>query len=175
MSTQFNCQKHFYFKLFKFGQTVLFQTIQFSISIVFVYKQLNVRTSSISVQFSISTHIGSIWPINRALSGASTLGQSGPGSNGNEGVLCIPQSSSIIRTSTSDCLVSYPGHSLGFFTPLQRCSRCILQPQMTEHLFWEGGHTRYVSSLVRGHYLKNSKWFYIEGTSNHFHDGKQQA
>ena len=40
-------------------------------------------------------------------------GQSGPGSNGNEGVLCIPQSSSIIGTLPSDCLVSYPGHSLG--------------------------------------------------------------
>ena len=29
--------------------------------------------------------------MDRALSGATTLGQSGPGSNGNEGVLCIPQ------------------------------------------------------------------------------------
>ena len=32
---------------------------------------------------------------------------------GNEGALCIPQSSSITGTSPSDCLVSYPGHSLG--------------------------------------------------------------
>ena len=40
-------------------------------------------------------------------------GQSGPGSNGNEGVLRIPQSSSTAGTSPSDCLVSYPGHSLG--------------------------------------------------------------
>ena len=31
---------------------------------------------------------------------------------GNEGVLCIPQRSNITRTSSSDCLVSYPGHSL---------------------------------------------------------------
>ena len=29
------------------------------------------------------------------------------------GVLCIPQSSSITGTSPSDCLVFYPGHSLG--------------------------------------------------------------
>ena len=57
--------------------------------------------------------------------------QSGFGSNGNEGVLCIPQSSSITGTSPSDCLVSYPGHSLGGLTPLQRCSRYILQPQPT--------------------------------------------
>ena len=46
------------------------------------------------------------------LSGATTPGQRGPGSNGNEGVLHIPQSSSIAGTSPSDCFVSYPGHSL---------------------------------------------------------------
>ena len=40
-------------------------------------------------------------------------GQSEPGSNGNEEVLCIPQSPSITGTSPSDCLVSYQGHSLG--------------------------------------------------------------
>ena len=39
--------------------------------------------------------------------------QRGPGSDGNEGVLHIPQSSSITRTSASDRFVSYPGHSLG--------------------------------------------------------------
>ena len=54
----------------------------------------------------------SIWPIDRTLSGATTPGQSGPGSDGNEGVLRISQSSSIAGTSPSDCLVSYPGHSL---------------------------------------------------------------
>ena len=37
----------------------------------------------------------SIQPIDRALSGATILDQSGPRSNGNEGVLRIPQSSSI--------------------------------------------------------------------------------
>ena len=61
----------------------------------------------------------------------TTLGQSGPGSDGNEGVLRIPQSSNIIRTSPSDCLVSYPGHSLGCLTPLQRCSWRIQQTQLT--------------------------------------------
>ena len=39
-------------------------------------------------------------------------GQSGPGSNGDEGVLRIPQGPSITGTSPSDCLVSYPGRSL---------------------------------------------------------------
>ena len=45
------------------------------------------------------------------LSGATILGLSGPGSDGNEGVLRIPQSSSITGTSPSDCLVSYLGQS----------------------------------------------------------------
>ena len=48
------------------------------------------------------------------LSGATTPGQSGPGSNSNKGVLRIPQSYSIAGTSPSDCLVSYPGHMLGW-------------------------------------------------------------
>ena len=51
--------------------------------------------------------------MDRAPSGATTPGQSGPGNDGNEGVLCIPQSSSIAGTSPSDCLVSDTGHSLG--------------------------------------------------------------
>ena len=57
--------------------------------------------------------------MNRALSGATTPGQSGPGSNGNEGVLRIPQSPSITETSPSGFLGSYPGHSWGGdLTPL---------------------------------------------------------
>ena len=52
-------------------------------------------------------------PLIGPLSGAPTPGQSGLGSDGNEGVLRIPQSSSIAGTSPSDCLVSYPGHLLG--------------------------------------------------------------
>ena len=95
-------------------KTVLFQTIQFSISIVFVYKQVNVKTVLFqTIQFSISTQFSSIWPIDRTLSGATTPGLSGPGSDGNKIVLCIPQSSSITETSPLDCLVSYAGHSMG--------------------------------------------------------------
>ena len=40
------------------------------------------------------------------------LGQSGPKSNRNEGVICLLQSSSITGVSPSDYLVSYPRHSL---------------------------------------------------------------
>ena len=54
------------------------------------------------------------------LSSATTPGQAGVGSNGNEGVLRIPQSPSISGTLLSDCLVSYPGHSLGEVIPLCR-------------------------------------------------------
>ena len=47
------------------------------------------------------------------ISGASTPWQSGDGSDGNEGVLQIPERSSIIGASQSECLISYSGHSLG--------------------------------------------------------------
>ena len=80
-----------YFTFLLKCQTVLFQTIQ----------------------FSISTQFSSIWPTDKLLSSATTTGQSRPGSDGNKGVLRIPQSSYITGTSSSDCLVSYPGHMLG--------------------------------------------------------------
>ena len=46
MSTQFNCQKHFYFKLFK----QLYITIQFSVSTVLMSKTVKFQI----IQFSIS-------------------------------------------------------------------------------------------------------------------------
>ena len=58
-------------------------------------------------QFCISMQFSSIWPIDRTLSDTTTPGQSGPGSDGNKGVLCISQSSSIAGALPSDCLVSY--------------------------------------------------------------------
>ena len=74
----------------------------------------------------------SIWTTDGTLSGATTRGQSGLGSNDNEGVLCIPQSSSITEASPSDCLVSYPKHSLfQSYSSHERCSWCILQPKPT--------------------------------------------
>ena len=71
----------------------------------------------LTIQFSISTQFSSVSPLDMNLSVATTLGQSGPGCKGIEGVLHkgnkgVTQSSSIIRPSSSDCLVSYPGHSL---------------------------------------------------------------
>ena len=67
-----------------------------------------------TIQFSISTQFSSIWPINKIPSGATTPSQNGPGSDSNEGILGIPQSSSITGTLPSDCFVLYPGHSLGW-------------------------------------------------------------
>ena len=54
----------------------------------------------------------SIWAIDRTLLGVTTLSQSGAGSDGNEGVLSVPQSSNITGASPSDYLVSYLGHML---------------------------------------------------------------
>ncbi len=73
------------------SKTFLFQAIQFT-------------------QTKNKNAVSSIKPIDRALSGATTPGQSGPGSNGNDRVLLIPQSPSITGLSSSDFLVLYPGH-----------------------------------------------------------------
>ena len=47
------------------------------------------------MQFSISMQFSSIWLRDRTVSGATNRGQSRPGSDGNEVVLCIPQSFTI--------------------------------------------------------------------------------
>ena len=92
----------------------LFQTIQFSLRKDFVYTLLNVKTVLVQrIQFAISTLFSSILPIDMTLSGATTPGQRGPVSEGNEGALRNPQSSRITEASSSDCLVSYPWHTLG--------------------------------------------------------------
>ena len=49
----------------------------------------------------------SIQPTERTLSVATIPEESGPGSNGNAGILLIPQSSSITGISPLDCLMSY--------------------------------------------------------------------
>ena len=54
----------------------------------------------------------SIWSIDRTLSVATTQGLNRPGSNGTEGVFCIPQNCSITGASPLDGFVSYAGHSL---------------------------------------------------------------
>ena len=73
------------------------------------------------------------------ISGTTTPGQSGPGSDDNKGVLHIPQSSSITGTSPSDCLVSYSRHSLGGgVLPLCRGAVSIFYSpsRLGKHLCW---------------------------------------
>ena len=53
----------------------------------------------------------SIWPIDRTLSGAITPGHRWPGSDGNEGYSAFPKA--LAEATPSDCLLSYPEHSLG--------------------------------------------------------------
>ena len=74
-----------------------------------------------------------IWPIDRTLSGATTLGQSGPGSDDSEMVLYISLSFSITGALPSDWLMSYPEHLFwGGLIHLQICKWWIFQPQLTE-------------------------------------------
>ena len=85
---------------------------------IFKHKQFYFKQFSLAYKdnfisgnsFRTSTQFSSIWPVDRTL---STSGHSGPGWNGNEGVLSILQSSSITGASSSDYLVSYPERSFG--------------------------------------------------------------
>ena len=53
VSTQFDCQKHFYFKIFSLVKQFKFKL---SISIVFIYALLNVKTVLFQIiQFSVCT------------------------------------------------------------------------------------------------------------------------
>ena len=85
------------------------------------------------IEFSISSQFSSIWLIDRTLLGATTLGQNGPGSGGNEGLLHIPQRSSITGGWPSNCLVSYIQVTRSGVLTLCRDAACvfILQPQPT--------------------------------------------
>ena len=75
------------------SKTVLFQTIQFSLSTQFRPTQLNVNTVLFqTIQFSVITPAQPL----RA--------QSGSGSNDKEGVLHIPQSSNITGASVPDAI-----------------------------------------------------------------------
>ena len=97
-------------------QTVLFQTIPFSISTVFClhtveWSSRTIPNNSFEINNTVYTSHKSFWPIDRTLSGATTPCQT-PGSDNNEKVLSIPQNSSITIASPSDSLLSYPGHIL---------------------------------------------------------------
>ena len=146
MITQFNCQKLFLFRAIQLSQTVLIQTFQFSISIVFVHIQLNVKIVPFQIiqfqcqkqlfqviLFSISMQFSSIWPIDRrSLSGAT----SGPQWTWEwwhwRSILHSPKLrhywNLTIRLFSVICRTLVGGEGL---TPLQRTNRCILQSQPT--------------------------------------------
>ena len=70
---------------------------QFSLALIL---SLNVKTALFqAIQFCINVHFSSVWLIDRNLLGATTHGQSGLVSDGNEGVFFISQSSSITEDS----------------------------------------------------------------------------
>ena len=89
------------------SKTFLFQAIQFS-------------------QTGISTQFSSISPIDRTLSGATTIGQSGLWSNGNKGVLRIPQSSCI-----TGAFIIMSCYQHGYFWP------SLSPPLPIVHCFWQ--------------------------------------
>ena len=81
----------------------MIQTIQLSISIVFYLHTVKFQNSSILSNSLYQKYTFLYLTINETLSGAATPDQSGPGNDGNEGVLCIPQSSSITGIPQLDC------------------------------------------------------------------------
>ena len=109
--------------------------------------------------------LSSIWPIDRALSGATTPSQSGLGSDGNEGVLHIPQSFSITGTSPSDCLVSYPGHSLvGVLTLCRGAVGVFYSPSRLGFDKYNNDNTLtevvYINILSRYLHIHKFSWLY---------------
>ena len=62
----------------------------------------------------------SFLPIDRNLTGATTPSYCGPGSKDNDVEFSIPQSPRITGALLSECLISYPGHSLGNSIPFAK-------------------------------------------------------
>ena len=92
----------------------------------------------------------SIWPIDRTLSGATPMSQSGPVSGSNNGYSAFPKTPALLKPyhhiedtrwesltplrRRSQCILQpQPNRPQdirwGSLTPLQKCSQCILQPQ----------------------------------------------
>ena len=84
----------------------------------------------------------STWPIHGILTGTTSLGQGGPGSNGNEGVPLIPLSFQT-ETSPSDGLVPYPGYWFGGLTSAEMQSVYSTAPAN-----WAEDDNSYVNNKV---------------------------
>ena len=122
------------------------------------------------IQSRISRLFNSIWPTDRNQSDATTPGQSGPKSDGNKGVFCIPQNISSTRVSPLDCLIQ--DSRWRSLTLLQRCRRCILQPQPTEPIEQWQNHT-WILEQCYSQNNKRRRWlFNILAYSKTFFDEK---
>ena len=73
----------------------------------------------------------SIWPLDNTLSDTTTPGRSGPGSNGNEEYSTLSKALALLELHYQIVSCHLQDICWGIPTPLQRCSRCILQPQPT--------------------------------------------
>ena len=102
----------------------------------------------------------SIWPIERTLSSATTQSQSGPGSDGNEGLFHIPKSSSITGASPSDCLVSYPGQSL-----VRPYLSAEMQLYSTAPANWASERDESICSLFSCREIAQTGFFSLDWTS----------
>ena len=103
INAQFKYQKHFFFSLFSLINKVKCLQVLLGITNnsikhqLFIYTQLNVKSVLFqSIQFSISTHFSSLVPIDRILLGTTSPDKRGPASDAYKKVLHIRQSSSII-------------------------------------------------------------------------------
>ena len=93
-----------------------------------------------------------IWPIDRTL----PPGQSGSWGSYNNGVLCIPQSSSITGASPSDCLFAYPEPSLGWVLALCRDAVGILNSSS-----WLGYIQLWYSMHLPNPFTMTRRWYIL--------------
>ena len=127
-------------KWFKVLQCIINNSIKHQ---SFVYTQLDYQTVLfLTIQFSIShliAHCLNVKHFYLTLSGATTPGQSGPESIGNEGVLSIPKAPVWLEShhQIALCHIKDTNWSGGCLTILQRYSLCFLQPQLTGHTLFK--------------------------------------
>ena len=97
----------------------------------------------------------SIWPIDRTISGAITPSQSGPGSNGNEGVLCIPQSSILLKPQNQIVLYhiqdTYPSAERDVFCSPSQLGHVLRKDKSIGFMDTEYETYLYVTGLI--HYF----------------------
>ena len=89
----------------------------------------SIAMSQFNISHLFAHRVCSIWARDMTLSGATTAGQSGSGSNSNEGVFYTPPQISKAEAQPSDGFMSYPEYLLG--EGLTLLQRWILQPQLT--------------------------------------------